>query len=130
MLHSLEVSEILSESGSCINNLYLLGQSIASDTQCINNHEYIWHKQKATTTRNPKVIWEELRRRPSRRESHWLECDTPHLSTKLPLPFDDYHLHLIHPSFDRPHSPLQTASRSNKPFFHNSPIGPTDRPMG
>ena len=41
-------------------------------------------------TRNLKVIWE-----------------IPRL-----------HPHLIHPSFDRPHSPPQTASGSNHPFYH------------
>jgi len=36
-----------------------------------------------------------------------------------PFPFDDHHPHLIHPSFDRPHSPSQTASGSNQPFCHS-----------
>jgi len=38
-----------------------------------------------TKTRNPKVIWEEPRRRPSRRESHWLQWDAQSLPLKLPL---------------------------------------------
>jgi len=31
------------------------------------------------------------------------------------------------PILDRPHSPLQTASRSNQPFCHSTPSGQTDR---
>ena len=31
--------------------------------------------------------------------------------------------HLIYPSLDRPHSPLQTASRSNQPFCDSTPSG-------
>ena len=38
------------------------------------------------------------------------------------------YLHLIHPSLDRPHSPLQTAAGTNQPFYHNTFSGPTDRP--
>ena len=43
-------------------------------------------------TSPPKVIWGEPRRHPSQQEtitpqsSHWLECDAPNLSPKLPLP--------------------------------------------
>ena len=33
----------------------------------------------------------------------------------------------LHPSLDRPNSLSQTASGSNQPFFHNSPLGQTDR---
>jgi len=36
--------------------------------------------------------------------------------------------HVIHPSFNWPHSPPQTASRSNQPFCHNTLSGHTDRP--
>ena len=32
-----------------------------------------------------------------------------------------------HSSLDRPHSPPETASRSNQPFFHRSPTWQTDR---
>ena len=35
--------------------------------------------------------------------------------------------HLIHPSLDRLHSPLQTASGSNQSFFHNSSTRQTDQ---
>jgi len=49
----------------------------------------------------------------------------PHITPKLPLPLYDLHPHLIHP-FEWPHSPTQMASRSNQPFFHNSPT--RDRP--
>jgi len=44
-----------------------------------------------------------------------------------PFPFDDHHIHLIHPSVDRPHSPSQTASGSNQQFCHNTLSGETDR---
>jgi len=54
--------------------------------------------------------------------------DTPNSTQKPPLPFDDHHPHLIHPSFDRPYSPSQTASGSNQPFCHNTLCGPKDRP--
>jgi len=50
-----------------------------------------------------------------------------HLLTKCPFHFGDLHLHLIHPSFDRPHSPPHTASTSNQLFFHNSSTRQTDR---
>ena len=43
-----------------------------------------------------------------------------------PFPFDDPHLHLIHPSLDRPHSLPQTAFRSNQPFCQSTPSGQTD----
>jgi len=42
-----------------------------------------------------------------------------------PSPWDMWTL--INPSLDWPHSPLQTASRPNQQFFHNSPTGQTDR---
>jgi len=45
-----------------------------------------------------------------------------------PFPFDDHHPHLIHPFLDRPHSPPQTASGSNRPFCHSTlPDRQTDR---
>jgi len=49
-------------------------------------------------------------------------------ATKSPLitmgcpTFNYLHPNLIHPSLVRPHSPSQTGSRCNQPFFHNSPI--------
>ena len=48
-------------------------------------------------------------------------------SQNCPLPFDDNHQHLIHPSLDRPHSSSQTAFGSIQPFCHNTPCGQTDR---
>ena len=51
----------------------------------------------------------------------------PHLPPKLPFPFDNRYLHLIHSSVDRPHSLPQTASRSNQPCFHNSSTAEIDR---
>jgi len=50
----------------------------------------------------------------------------PKFTPKTALPFDDHHLHLIHPSLDRPHSPFQTASGSNQPFCHSTLSGQTD----
>jgi len=53
----------------------------------------------------------------------------PHVYPQnCPFPFDDLHPRLIHPSLDLLHSPPQTASRSNQPFYHNSLAGQTDRP--
>ena len=57
-----------------------------------------------------------------------VRCPTFAPKTAPSLPIDDLHLHLIHPSLDQLHPPPRTASRSNQPFFHNSPTGPTDRP--
>ena len=50
---------------------------------------------------------------------------SPHLPPKLLLPFDNFHP-IIHPSLDRPHSPPQTALRSNQPFCHSTLFGQTD----
>jgi len=81
---------------------------------------------------NLKVIWEELRRHPSRQgsyatKSHRLQLDAPHLPRKFPFLFDVFYPRLIHSSLDRPHSPSQTVSRSNQPFCHSTPSGQTDR---
>jgi len=46
-----------------------------------------------------------------------------------PLPFDDHHQNLIHLYRARPHSPPQTASRSNHPCHHCSHLL-TDRWLG
>ena len=43
-----------------------------------------------------------------------------------PFPFDDHHQNLIHPYQARPHSPPQTASRSNQLFCRSSLLR-TDR---
>jgi len=51
----------------------------------------------------------------------------PIFSPQMPIPFDDLHLHLIHQSFERRHSPSQTASGSNQPFCHNSSTTQVDR---
>jgi len=47
------------------------------------------------------------------------------ISKTVPLP-STITTNLIHPFLVRP-SPPQTASRSNQPFFLNSPTWPTDR---
>ena len=84
-------------------------------------------------TRNPKVIWEEPRRHPSRQRittpqrPHWLQWDAPRLPQNCPFP-STISTTISHPSLDRPISPPQTATRSNQPFFHHSPTGLTDRP--
>ena len=51
----------------------------------------------------------------------------PTFTPKLPIPFDDHHPHLLQPSLDRSHSPLQTASESNQPFCRSTLSRPTDR---
>jgi len=51
----------------------------------------------------------------------------PQIHPKLPLSFENYHPHLIHPSLERPHSPSQTASGSTQLFCHNTLSGQTDR---
>jgi len=51
----------------------------------------------------------------------------PHIYPQnCPFPFDDHHLHLLHASFDRPHSPSQMASRSTQPFCHSTLSRQTD----
>jgi len=69
------------------------------------------------------------------RHSHTTVQQSPHYSgmpkihpENCPFPFDDHHLHLIHLSLDRPHSPSQTAPGSNQPFCHSTLSGQTDRP--
>ena len=63
------------------------------------------------------------------RKSPMVTMGCPTFAPKLPLPCDGLHSHLIHPSLDGPHSPLQTASRSNQPFCRSTPFGQTsDRP--
>jgi len=57
--------------------------------------------------------------------SHWLQWDAQ-IHPKLPLPFDNNRPHLIHPSFDRPHSPSQTAFGSTQPFCHSTLSGHTE----
>jgi len=51
----------------------------------------------------------------------------PKFTPKLPLPFNDYCSYLIHPSFDRPHSPSKTPSGSTQPFCQSRLSGHTDR---
>jgi len=59
---------------------------------------------------------------------HWLQWNAPHLTPKLPLPHSTISKsHLIHHSLNLSHSPPQTASRSNQPFFHNSSTEQTDQ---
>jgi len=52
----------------------------------------------------------------------------PKFTQNCPLPFDDLHPYVIHPSLDRRHLLLQMAPRSNQPLFHNSPTSQTERP--
>ena len=58
---------------------------------------------------------------------HWLEWGAPNSPPKLPLTLGRSSPHLIHPSLDRPHSPSQTESESNQPFYHSTHSGQTDR---
>jgi len=53
---------------------------------------------------------------------HWLQWDAANSPRNCPFPFDDHHQNLIHPYRARPHSPPQTASRSNQPFCHCSHV--------
>jgi len=78
------------------------------------------------TISSPKIIWEEHVAVPIGYNG------TPHIHIYLqncPFPFDNNHLHLIHPSLDRPHSPSQTASGSSQPFCHSTLAEQTDRQM-
>jgi len=80
-------------------------------------------------TSPPKVIWEE-------RVALAQLCNkvpigyngTPQIHPQnCPFAFDDYHRYQIHPSFDWPHLPFQTASGCNQPFFHGTISGHTHR---
>ena len=55
-----------------------------------------------------------------------MECPTFNPKTAS-SPFNDLQSHLIHHSLNLSHSPPQTASRSNQPFFHNSSTEQTDQ---
>jgi len=55
---------------------------------------------------------------------HWLQWDAANSPPNCPLSFSDHHQNLIHPYQARPHSPPQTASRSNQPFHHSSHVRP------
>ena len=68
---------------------------------------------------------------------HWLQWYTPNSPPKLPLPLRRSPPQLIHPSFDQPHSPFQTASGSTQQFWyrtlsdrHTDAYTQTDRQMG
>ena len=60
--------------------------------------------------------------------SHLLLWDAAFPPLKYcPFPWGDHHpIYLCHP-FGSSRPPLQTASRSNQPFFHNTPERQTDR---
>jgi len=84
--------------------------------------------------RNPEVIWEQPRRKPSqhgtttRQSPHWLQWDASHLPPELPLPLrrsppqSNIPIHRLTPLT------TQTVSRSNQPFCHNALSGQTYRP--
>jgi len=80
--------------------------------------------------RSPKVISEEPRFRPSRQSITtpqcplWLEWDAHIYPKTAPsLLRSPSHSNAL----DRPHSPPQTASIFNQPFFHNSATGATEQ---
>jgi len=50
------------------------------------------------------------------------------MTPKSSLPLEACGPYLMHECLGWPHSPPQTASRSNQPFCHNTLCGPTDRP--
>jgi len=82
-------------------------------------------------TSPPRVIWEErVALAQLGNKFPLVTMGRPKFIPKLPLPFDDHHPNLIHPSLDRPHSPSQAASGSNQPFCHSTLSGhrQTDRP--
>ena len=86
-------------------------------------------------TRNPKLIWKEPCRHPSRqRIRHKVPIGNNRISTSTlktaPFLFDYLYPHLIHPSLDRPHSLDYMASRFNRPFCHSTPSRQTDRLTG
>jgi len=62
----------------------------------------------------------------TQQSSNWLQWDTANSPPNCPFPFNDHHQNLIHLYRARPHSPCQTASRSNQPFRHNPHVR-TDR---
>ena len=79
------------------------------------------------TRKQPKVIWEELPRRLSSRQSHWLQWKVPN----FPLPKLFLPLRRSLPKSNTPiQSPTQppspTTSRSTQPFYQNVECGPTD----
>jgi len=70
------------------------------------------HRSRTTTQQSPyRLQW---------------DAQKSHPESKHDLPFDDNHLHLIHPSLDRPYSPPQTASGSIQPFCHSTISGQRD----
>jgi len=75
----------------------------------------------------PKVIWEELRRKVPLVTMGRL---APNSTRKLPLPFDDNHFHLIHPSSTDPtHHPKQHRDPiSRLPQYTFRTDRQTDRP--
>jgi len=60
---------------------------------------------------------------------HWVIVEGEgQFGAQTALPLQRSPPYLIHPSLDWPHSPPQTASRSNQPFCHNTLCRLTDRP--
>ena len=67
------------------------------------------------------------RSRTTTQQSPLVTMGRPKITPNCPFAFDDnYPIKYTHPSTDRPHSPLQTASGSNQPFYHSTLSGQTD----
>jgi len=64
----------------------------------------------------------------TQKSPHWLQWDATKFTPKSAHSLRRSPPHLIHSSLDRRHSPSQTASGSNQPFWHNTLSGQTDRP--
>ena len=91
----------------------------------VRDRETHIHCRVMITSHPPKVIWEELVVIPTgyngMPQIHPQNCS---------FSFSDHHPHLMHPSLDGPHSPPQTACRSNQSFCHSTQSGYTERQAG
>jgi len=78
---------------------------------CWQNERYSLPVLTALIRNNNKTFQSHLgRARRSRTTMQQVTMWCPNSLTEQPIPVDDNHSHLIHPSLDRPHSPSQTAS--------------------
>jgi len=73
----------------------------------------VWQQQQQVL----KVIWEERVALTQLSSSY---SGTPQIHPKTAPSPSTITTHLIHPSFDQPHSPSQTASGSTQPFCHST----------
>jgi len=93
---------------------------------CYKHGRHCWSWQYVTFTMSITSPQSNLRR--ARRKSPIGYNGMPQIHPQnCPFPFNNHHPYLIHPSLDRPHSPPQTASRSNQLFCHNTLSGHTHK---